>query len=446
MAAPLNLPRSPGMLRGYVRRIALAGVAVSALLSGCNDAPPPPASTRQPLRQHAYVWQRDWNDAVRAAIATHGREFAGLAVLGSQMSWEGREAKYVRPTVDWVALKQTGQPVGAVIRVERPVPAQALPALAALVIAEAQRLANSAKAAGLTLAEMQVDYDAPQKKLAEYVAWLHAVERGLEPLPVRITTLASWLAEPEFGTLIAACDGYILQVHSFDPPAPGQRPAVCDVTKTRAWVKQAAALKRLFSVALPTYRTTAGYDASGKLMGVATDGPVPAWPPGTVRHEFPSDAEALARLVAEWQQERPALLESIYWYRLPVATDTRNWRWAALAAVMAGRVPLSKMEVKLSGTAPLDVVLSNSGEQDEWLPPRATLTWSGPAPAAGDALAGWSLAMEAGRAVFTAPTTAARLLPAGKSIALGWLRFHENPPPPLHTALDAPASPSTGDR
>ena len=310
------------------------GIAGIALLTGCGDSPPAPRTAGKPLRQHAYVWQRDWNGAVRGAVAEHGHEFSGLAVLGAQVSWERDRVKYVRPPVNWTVLAQTNRSVSAVVRIERPVPVEAVPALASLVIAEAQRLVESAKATGLTLAEVQVDYDAPQKKLTEYTPWLRAVERGLEPLPVRITTLASWLAEPEFRTLIAACDGYILQVHSFDPPAPGQRATVCDAAKTRAWVKQAAAQGQPFHVALPTYRTTAGYDASGKLLGVATDGPAPEWPAGTVRQEFPSDAAALAGLVAEWQQQRPAELEGIFWYRLPVASDTRNWRWPALAAVM----------------------------------------------------------------------------------------------------------------
>ena len=443
MPVLLNAPDLTGP-RGFVRRIALAGLLGSALLNGCSDAPPA-KSTMRPLSHHAYVWQRDWNEALRSAIAEHGGEFAGLVVLGAQVSWESGNVKFVRPPVDWAVLAQTGRPAGAAVRVERPVPAGAVPGLAALVIAEARRLMDSAKAAGVKLAEVQVDYDSPQKKLADYTLWLGAVERGLEPMPVRITTLASWLTEGEFLTLIAAADGYILQVHSFDPPAPGQRAVVCDVAKTRAWVRYAAALGRPFAVALPTYRTTAGYDESGKLVGVATDGPAPAWPTGTMRQEFPSDAAALAGLVAEWQKERPAELEWIYWYRLPVATDTRNWRWPALAAVMSGRAPLSKMEVKMSGTAPLDAVLSNSGEQDEWLPPRITITWSGATPAAGDAVAGWSLAAEAGRAVFSPQSlSAARLLPAGKSTALGWLRFHEPAPPitDIHPHIDPPAAPA----
>ena len=421
--------RGPGLL------------ALAACLSSCEKPPSSaPATAAGPMPQFAYVWQREWTDAVRAAVSEHAGDFAGMAVLGAQLSWENGVQKTVRPPVDWRAFDKSGRAVAAVIRLEKPVPAD--PAEAVLL--EARRLIVEAQTAGLTLSEVQVDYDAPQKKLAAYTPWLRKVERSLEPLPVRITTLASWLGEPEFLTLIAAGDGYILQVHSFDPPAPGQRPAVCDVQKARARVEQAAKLGMPFAVALPTYRTTAGYDAAGKIVGVATDSGPPQWPPGTVRQEFPAPAADIAALVAEWMQRRPAALTGIYWYRLPVATDARNWRWPALAAVMSGRAPLSRLEVKTTGISPLDVILTNTGDQDEWLPQAVTLTWSGPAPAAGDAVAGWTLTAEEGRAVFSLPPQpAARLLPAGKTTALGWLRFHENTPAPntLRTVIDpAPAS------
>lgn len=433
----------------FTRLLRGPAAALCCALAACGKPAAPPAKQAAPvvsgpLQHSAYVWQREWTPAVREAVTARGRAFQSLAVLGAQISTAAGRVEVVRPAVDWKALAASGTAAAAVIRLEKPLPAD--PAAAALT--EARRLIAHAAAAGLTLAEIQVDYDSPQKKLAAYTPWLRQVERALEPLPVRLTTLASWLAEPQFPALLDACDGWILQVHSFDPPAPGKRASVCDPDKVRAWVQQAAAHGRPFTVALPTYRTTAGYDAAGKLVGVATDSVTPAWPQGSVREEFPAPAAALAALIAEWTCERPAALRDIIWYRLPVATDTRNWRWEALAAVMSGRPPLSRMEVKITGTAPLDVVLSNTGDQDEWLPPHITLTWPGAPPAAGDALGGWSLTTDSGRARFSSTQPAGRLLAAGKSTALGWLRFHEPAPAPntIHSHLDPPAAPAPRDR
>lgn len=429
----------------------LTALLVAAVVCcGCRKpAPAVPPRASGPLEHRVYVWQRDWSPAVKTAVTEHAGEFAGVAVLGAQLSWkDGREEmEGVRPRIDWAVTGAASRMVTAVIRLENPVPADAA-RLKQSVVDEARRLIAAARDAGASLAAVQIDFDSPQRRLADYTAWLHLVERELEPLPVQITTLASWLDAPAFAGLIAACDGYVLQVHSFDPPAPGMRAVVCDPVRARSWVERAAVLGRPFTVALPTYRTTAGYDAQGRQVGVATDGPVPAWPAGTRREEFPSDPAAMASLVAVWQRDRPAQLLGVSWYRLPVSTDTRNWRWPALAAVMSGRAPLSRLEVKMTGGAPLDVVLSNTGEQDEWLPANITLTWPGPPPAAGDGVAGWTLTAEAGRAVFTPSTPAARLLPAGSTSALGWLRFHEPAPPlpDIRSSVASAAGPAVRDR
>jgi hypothetical protein len=425
------------------RKAGTALLAVVFAVSGCGDpkrsgqSKEPTASG--PLSHNAYIWQRDWNDAVRGAVQEHGGAFAELSVLGAQMVWRaGKTApEVVRPNVNWKALVAAGKPVSASIRVERAGTEQET---IEAVVKEARRLEAAAAADGLRLCGFQIDYDSAQSKLGAYAGWLRKVVEQLRPQPVRITVLASWLGEADFKTLIGVCDGYVLQVHSFDRPAPGKRPAVFDPVKTRAWVQQAAALGRPFTVALPTYRTTAGYDATGKLVGVATDSVAPRWTADTALEDFPSDPDQLSALIAEWMKERPATLTGIWWYRFPVATDTRNWRWPALAAVMAGRAPASKLEVKLTGEQPVDLVLWNHGEKDEWLPDKITVRWPKASQSLGDGVSGWELAVAENEAVFSAPAALhKRMLPAGQSIALGWLRFQEPAPSAasLHTDISA---------
>jgi hypothetical protein len=422
----------------------LLSLLMAVLFSACDPGKPVPGKTSSPLTHSAYVWQRVWTDSVRAAVTDHGSAFAELGVLGTQLEWKSGNPvpAVVRPDVNWKALAATHRRVSAVIRIERP---GADDEIVKAVLAEASRLRQAAAADGLTLSVVQIDYDCPQKKLASYAAWLSRISESLKPLPVRITTLASWLGEKDFLTLLRACDQYVLQVHSFERPAPGRRASVCDPDKTRAWVKQASALGHSFTVALPTYRATAGYDASGKLLGVATDSVTPRWVAGTTLEEFPSNPDELSALIAEWNRDRPAGLTGIWWYRLPVETDTRNWRWPALAAVMAGRAPVSKLEVQLNGAQPVDLVLWNRGEKDEWMPAKITVRWPAPAHAVGDGAAGWEFAAGENEGVFTAPAALQkRLLPPDQSTALGWLRFQESAPPVA--SLRTEISPQARDR
>jgi hypothetical protein len=84
----------------------------------------------------------------------------------------------------------------------------------------------------------------------------------------------------------------------------------------------------------------------------------PAWPPGTRVLEFATDADELAALVAQWRAAHRPELRELLWYRVPVTTDIRNWRWATLSAVMAGRAPQHKLEVVKAGDNPIDLSIA----------------------------------------------------------------------------------------
>jgi hypothetical protein len=122
---------------------------------------------------------------------------------------------------------------------------------------------------------------------------LPELRRALAPTRFVITTLPSWLEQREFARLAQEVDGYVLQVHSV-PLAEAGGGRLCDPQRARRWVRQAARLRHPFSVALPTYRCTAGYDLTGRLIGVAMDGVQPVWPPETRILTYSPDADALA--------------------------------------------------------------------------------------------------------------------------------------------------------
>src|SRR5438874_6749593 len=152
----------------------------------------------------------------------------------------------------------------------------------------------------------------------------------------------------------------------------------------------------------------------------------PAWPPGTHVLEFATNADEMAILVKEWKQAQPPQLREIIWYRLPVATDIRNWRWTTLSAVMSGRKPLHHLEVIQEGENPIDLSILNTGEADEEFDSVVTATWDSGAIVAADALAGWTVDVTNGRATFRkAAQHQMRLSPGGKR-RIGWLRYEQS--------------------
>src|SRR5207244_13169940 len=175
-----------------------------------------------------------------------------------------------------------------------------------------------------------------------------------------ISFVPAWLDDADCLARVRETDGCVLQVHSLPISARGGA-TLCDSNLAREWIARAGKLRMPFSVALPTYRCAAGYTRDGKLLSVAMDSVQPSWPPGTRILEFGADADEIAALVREWQKARPPQLRELIWYRVPIATDARNWRWPTLVAVMAGRPPEHHLNVRQEDTNAIDLSIVPAG-------------------------------------------------------------------------------------
>ena len=394
-----------------------------------------------PIRQIGYLWQRDWSPTVVEAVSRAEGRTDGMAVLGAEIVWVGGKPEVIEASIDWKRLRRLTKPVSIALRIA-PYhgPFDANSDAPQSIISTTRRLLEKANANGVKLAAFQLDFDCAQKSLAGYRVWLGLVRSVVQPVPLTVTTLPAWLDEPEFTRLIGEVDGYVLQVHSV-PTAASGRAMLCDTSLARKWVAKANRLGVPFSVALPTYRCVAGYDDTGKLLSVAMDGMEPVWPRGTRVVEFATDADQVAALVNEWKKKRPALLRDLYWYRLPVTTDERNWRWPTLSAVMEGRSPVHKLEVRSQGKNPVDLTIANVGEADEQRDPTVKVTWNdGSVVTASDALPGWNVVVTKDAAIFKPDAGMQLRLSPGATRSIGWLRYDRAPN--FQAQVDESAMPS----
>jgi len=395
-------------------------LAVSAM-TGCHRAP---ATTSGPLIQRGYLWQRDWTPSVASAMQEAEKPMDGIVVLGAEIVWEDGKAWALKANIGWELLKKSGKPCALAVRIA-PYPGpfskndESIRTIAAVV----KSLLDEARSHDVVLSEFQIDFDCAQKKLAGYHDWLRTLIPVIHPTKLVITTLPSWLDEPEFPKLVGEADGYVLQVHSVPTREESGKDSLCDPVLARKWVAKAANLGTPFSVALPTYRCLVGYDPSGKLLGVAMDSVEPSWPPGTHLLEFATNADEMADLVKEWKTARPAGLRELLWYRLPVATDQRNWRWETLSAVMEGRRPTHHLEAIQSEINPVDLSIINTGEAEEHLDCDMVVKWTGSQLVASDALPGWTISTEKEMATFNSQPGYRLSLSPGGRLRLGWLRF-----------------------
>lgn len=406
-------------------------VISAVLFAACNRTAP---TVSGPLLQRGYLWQRDWTAAVDGAVLEAQKRMDGVIVLGAEIRWAAGKPEVVRANINWEMLRSHNVSCGIALRIAPySGPFSSDDGTTRFIVGVAKSLVDLAAGHGVALSEFQIDFDCAQKNLWAYRTWVRALREAVHPLRFILTTLPAWLDDPEFVPLLRDADGYVLQVHSVPTSNVADRATLCDEALARAWIKKAARLGLPFSVALPTYRCSAGYDATGKLLSVAMDSVQPAWPPDTRVLEFATNADEIAMLVKELQQARPPQLREIIWYRIPVATDMRNWRWVTLSAAMSGRKPLHRLEVLQEGESPIDVSIANTGEADEQLDSVVTATWNGAAVVATDALPGWTVDVTTGRAVFATLAGHPMRLPPGGTRRIGWLRYER--PASLQLAL-----------
>jgi hypothetical protein len=388
-------------------------------------------ATVEGLRREAYVWQRAWTTAVTNTVAIRAPSLDGLVVLQAEVTWTADPPRCARATLDYALLASLRHPVGLALRVggfaETFAPGDAHTAYLATL---AKTLVTEAGAQGLQPSELQLDFDCAESKLASYRVWLKAIRQAVAPLPVHFTALPSWLKRSEFKALAADADGFVLQVHSFEPPrSPDEPLTLCDPQQAMQAVRAASALGRPFRVALPTYGYRAAFTPKGEFLGLSAEGPVPHWPKTARVVEVRADPDALSQLVRHWTQHPVPHLEGLLWYRLPMPDDELNWRWPTLQAVQAGQAPSAAVRAVQRRPQPglVEFELVNEGSGDASALPTLTIRWQGPGPLAADGLGRYEAVAIGPHHLRFDPAAGAQRLQAGERMAVGWIRFEANP-------------------
>ena len=385
--------------------------------------------------QEVYVWQRQFSPAIYQAIEVVHRDVSGIAVLAAEISWEKKQPRLFRSSVNYATLAANGCPVGLVLRIGPYAGRYSADDETARYLTDvAINLLRSARSGGVEPTELQVDFDCASSKLAGYRLWLDALRIAVAPMKITFTALPDWLGRENFPALARAADGYILQVHSLEKPAGVDEVfQLCDPDRALRWVAQAERIGLPFRVALPTYGYRLAFNATGQFIALAAEGPLPHWPAGTQVHTVRADESAVAGLARKLVEIKPAGCAGIIWFRLPVAGDQLNWAIATLKVVLHGGLPVAQLEVEVSwplaGLAEVSVV--NRGEQNALPPAKVIAQWSGEASVlTADGLRGYALAaspLKSGVIAMTAaPTVAEERIAPGRRRKIGWIRFsHE---------------------
>ncbi|EZP34393.1 DUF3142 domain-containing protein [Pseudomonas sp. RIT288] len=381
-------------------RFGFSILIAALLLAACerHDAPA--------LDQQLYIWQRQWTPAHDAALRDSRESFSTLRVLALQAfpndGWH-------RARIDAPLLQHDGRPLIAVIRLD----GQLKSLDQSQVTAQILRVVADWQAQGLTLSGVEIDHDAGNARLPEYIEFLTHLRSALPAsLPLSITALPAWLGSSQLPALLAAVDSSVLQVHAVSDPRRG----LFDPEQARRWASDWGKISsKPFYLALPAYGVALLPDADGAPV---VESEVPIERDGQ-RRELLADPQQLSGLAKDLREDRPEHLAGLIWFRLPLPNDRRAWSLTTLRAVARGDALSSRLGLSFSEHDGLyDIHLANSGNLDAAWP--AQLRVKASACEGADALAGYSLQQSADLLTFTRLRDGR--LPAGGQRAIGWAR------------------------
>lgn len=351
----------------HIRPRAFAATLMAAFfLTSCAEKPPAPAGA---LEHEAYLWQDPFRPAAAAALerARSSGRLSATAILAAEGSV--RDGKLVFREIP---KPPSGAAIAHVVRLGQ--------STAGLDWSGANRQALARQVARLAATkprEIQIDYDCPVRRLGDYMKLLDFLRSRAGAVPLAFTTLPSWLDSPAFPALARAFPGYVLQVHSLALPSkPDEAVVLCDPDAARRALEKASAFGVSFRVALPTYGSEVLFGTDGKILDVVSEDTttIPAAAIASRQRVF-ADPVAMAGLVREWTDQRPAGLTGICWYRLPVDGDRRNWTWATFADAIEGRARAASVEITTStgSGGSFHITMVNPGDAHAPMPDRFNL-------------------------------------------------------------------------
>lgn len=379
---------------------------LALLVAACGGAPPP----SPPPTHSVYVWQRAWNDDLRAAVAETPMFANSLRVLALQRT-PNRE--FVQPGIDREALAATRLPVIAVVRIdgETPLPGHRMDHL----VSQLTALGQQWRAWGFGRFDLEIDHDCATAKLGDYARVLARIRQDVPDLgTLSITALPAWRDAAALDDVLARVDLSVLQVHAVRDPAQGLFDGASAQRWVADWSRRSGA--KPFLVALPAYGAQLKLDLDGTVVAVESEQRLAGRSATT--QELRVEPRAVATWITDVRARHYPNLAGFAWFRLPRDGDERSWALRTLRAVVTGQ-PLQaqqRISTRLRDNGAIDVFVHSDGTLDTALPRR--LSVDGECTAA-DGVNGYR-AMRGDRWHFERDDDT--LLRAGSGRLIGWLR------------------------
>lgn len=367
------------------------------------------------LSYYAYIWNRNVSKSLNDNISLYSNILEGYSILACEISWKNNDSSVAIPQMPLYHSSITSISI-RVNSFSGPVKNKQ-----GLIFKEVSKAIKRFKDSGFEINEVQLDYDCPESKLNQYCDLLKSFKEKFN-IDVAITALPSWLNSDHFPKLIKNCDNYVLQLHSLIRPKNHlEIPELFVKEDAESWLYKAAFLGKHFSISLPTYGYYLGFDNNGNYLGVSSEQGPKNWPTAKV---LLSDVNEIEKFIKELVSNRPALLKSVYWFRMNQDTDKLNWSFSSVKNLISGeKIEIAGVDIQCENSSPglVDVYLINHSDFPLRVPSKFQLYLGNQNLEFYEPFKGFSMHKEKASLVIDAKD--GLVLSPGEKKALCWMRF-----------------------
>ena len=410
----------------------LSALALAAWLSPPNC---PAAEATNSLPQDVYIWQRDWNQPVRQALAEHASSFQEIIALKAEVTWRKGQPQLVQVPLDYTALKDANVPVGLALRIgPYPGPFSSDDKAAVFLTGLASAMVAEAQAGGLKPCGLQMDFDCASSKLDGYRMWVEAIRAttshrcraGQSPHCRTGSTNPRSHVSPQPPMVT-----YCRCIPSKHPKAP-TRHSRCAIPRRPAapWIAPEDLACRFASPCQPTVTSSPSTTEGNFDVGLSPvkDQTRTGRPMCRCAKYARTRSRSRSSCKSGWTTAPPRC-EASSGTGCRWRGDSLNLHWpCTLAAMMAGHLPREQVHAAVRRVEPglVEISLVNDGDLDISSRLAVEVRWQNARLVAGDGLGGFDLADDGPSAVRFQTDNKNSRLPAGEKKIIGWLRLSED--------------------
>ena len=319
-----------------------------------------------------YLWKQSYNTQTQQTLKCYAENFDAINFLSAKITFTKNSNNPILQTlpINTKCLNSLKVKKIASIRIET------LNASEKIYVALTQEISKKIVEHALFISaktkatEIQIDFDCPISKLANYAEWLKEIRKRLpSEIKLSITAVMSQMRAKDFKETLPYCDYFVLQIHNIANHS--NKLKIFDFNKSIQAILEADNFSKDFIVALPTYSHFIKLK-NGKVEKIYSENFNVNLAKDTSNfvavRAMPIDVANLRDTIT--QQKLKNYKGEIY-YRLPSGDEISNWSISTLLNVMNN--PASKLKQNFETTTEqkqhiTEIFLHNTGNIDIFMP------------------------------------------------------------------------------